>query len=192
VSPAKNRHPPLGNLCVNALISSTTEIRCATRADGARMGSMSPTKNHILILLSESEKTSFGKEDFFRQSVPQRVFSAIWAVESEVNNGGFSQYFLNSTGDSTWFVVQALETVGAPKTADICKRAIKTAFPSGLPESEDAIRSAAASFPDQVLAALGPLDQEFFSYPHNLANLLFSYVSRHPQEFGELPKADDA
>lgn len=118
---------------------------------------MSPTKNHILILLSESEKTSFGKEDFSRQSVPQKVFSAIWAVESEVNNGGFSQYFLNSTGDSTPFVVAALETIDAPKTADICKRAIETAFPNGLPQSEDAIRSAAASFPDEVLTALEPL-----------------------------------
>lgn len=152
---------------------------------------MSPTKNHILILLSESEKTSFGKQDFSRQSLPQKVLSSIWAVESEVNNGGFSQYFLNCTGDSTPFVVTALETVGAPKTADICKRAVETAFPNGLPRSEDATRAAAASFSDEVLAALEPLDQEFFSYPHNLTDLLFAYVSCHPQEFGALPKADD-
>jgi Domain of unknown function (DUF4375) len=61
---------------------------------------MSPTKNHILINLSSSEKTSFGKEDFADQSLPQKVFSAIWAIESEVNNGGFSQYFLNSSEES--------------------------------------------------------------------------------------------
>jgi hypothetical protein len=34
---------------------------------------MSPTKNLILIKLSESEKTSFGKEDFAHQSLPQKV-----------------------------------------------------------------------------------------------------------------------
>jgi hypothetical protein len=119
------------------------------------------TKNHILIRLAESEETKFGKEDFARQSVPQKVFSAIWAVESEVNNGGFSQYFLNGSGESTPFVVEALETVGAPKTADICKRAIVTAFPAGLPQSEEAIRSAAGDFPDEVLERLEPLDQEF-------------------------------
>jgi hypothetical protein len=45
------------------------------------------TKNDILINLSESEKTSFGKQDFASQSLPQKVFSAIWAVESEVNSG---------------------------------------------------------------------------------------------------------
>ncbi len=57
------------------------------------------TKNQILIRLSESKNTQFGKEDFSRQSLPQKVFSAIWAVESEVNNGGFSQYFVNSSVD---------------------------------------------------------------------------------------------
>jgi hypothetical protein len=150
------------------------------------------TKNHILIRLSESEQTKFGKEDFARQSVPQKVFSAIWAVESEVNNGGFSQYFLNGSGESTPFVVEALETVGTPKTADICKRAIVTAFPAGLPQSEEAIRSAAADFPDEVLEKLEALDQEFFSYPHDLTDLLFAYVSEHPEEFGSLPKPDDA
>lgn len=153
---------------------------------------MCPTKNHILINLSSSEKTSFGKEDFANQSQPQRVFSAIWEVESEVNNGGFSQYFLNSSAESASFVVEALETVGAPKTADICKRAIDTAFPRGLPESVEAIRSAAASFPAKVLTALESLDQKFFSYPHDLTDLLFAYVSQLPEEFGQLPKPDDA
>src|SRR4029077_6826293 len=48
-------------------------------------------KNEILTDLSESEMTRFGKGEFAQQSFPQKVFSAIWAVESEVNNGGFSQ-----------------------------------------------------------------------------------------------------
>jgi len=60
--------------------------------------------------------------------------------ESEVNNGGFSQYFLNSSGETAGFVVEALETIGAPNTADICRRAIAIAFPDELPS--DSVRSA--------------------------------------------------
>jgi hypothetical protein len=149
-------------------------------------------KNSVLSSLSESEKTKFGKEDFARQSLPQKVFSAIWAVESEVNNGGFSQYFFNSSGESASFVVEALQTVGAPETAGISKRAIVAAFPSGLPQSAEEIRSAAADFPDDVVEKLESLDQEFFSYPHDLTDLLFAYGSEHPQEFGPLPKPEDA
>jgi hypothetical protein len=149
-------------------------------------------KNSILINLSESDQTKFGKQDFARQSRPQKVFSAIWAVESEVNNGGFAQYFFNDSGESASFVVEALETIGAPKTAAICKRAIATAFPEGLPQAPETIRSLAADFPDPILEGLQPLDEEFFAYPHNLTDLLFAYVSQHPEEFGAIPKPDDA
>ena len=149
-------------------------------------------KNNILIDLSQSKKTKFGKEDFALQSLPQKVFSAIWYVESEVNNGGFSQYFVNDVEESTSFVVEALETIGAPKTASICNRAIAAAFPGGLPTTPEAIRSLATDFPDDILGKLEPLDQEFFAYPHNLTELLFAFVSRHPEEFGTLPTLDDA
>ena len=150
-----------------------------------------PSKNNILISLSESDKTQFGKQDFATQSAPQQVFSSVWAVEAEVNNGGFSQYFLNDSCETAVFVAKALDTIGAPRTADICRRAIATAFPAGLPPTPKAISTAAADFPDDVLEQLGALDNEFFAYPHNLTDLLFAYVSKHLEEFGELPKADD-
>jgi hypothetical protein len=88
--------------------------------------------------------------------------------------------------------VDALENIGAPKTANICHRAIVTAFPGGLPPTVEAIRSVAAEFSDEILDKLEPLDQEFFAYPHNLTDLLFEYVDAHPEEFGKLPKPDDA
>ena len=85
-------------------------------------------RNCILIELSESKMTDFGKKAFAAQSLPQKVFSAVlWAVESEVNNGGFSQYFLNSSCETAPFVAEALDTIGAPRTADICRRAIVSA-----------------------------------------------------------------
>ena len=149
-------------------------------------------KNSILVSLSESPQTKFGKQDFAQQFFPQKVFSAIWAVESEVNNGGFSQYFYNSSAETAPFVEQALQAVGAPRTADICKRAISVAFPDGLPATDDAIVAAAADFSDAILAALEPLDQEFFAYPHDLTQLLFAYVSKYPDEFGPIPEPDAA
>lgn len=149
-------------------------------------------KNEILIDLSESEMTKIGKEEFAHQSPPQKVFSAVWEVEAEVNNGGFSQYFANDSAESASFVAEALEKIGAPKTAAICQRAIVTAFPNGLPPTVEGIRSVADAFSKDILDRLEPLDQEFFSYPHNLTDLLFAYVSAHPDEFGKLPKPDDA
>ena len=107
-----------------------------------------------------------------------------------MNNGGFSQYFANSSGDTAPFVVEALDVLGAPKTADICRRAIMAAFPGGLPHVPESIQSASADFSDDILEALEPLDREFFAYPHNLTELLYTYVGKHPEEFGAVPKAD--
>ena len=148
-------------------------------------------KNNILIDLSESEQTKFGKEDFETQSTPQKVFSSIWAVESEVNNGGFSQYFLNhSSAETASFVVQALDAIGAPLTADICRQAIVCAFPAGLPTTPDAICSAAEGFDSGIVEQLEELTAEFVRYPHNLTDLLFDYVSSRTEEFGVLPKPE--
>jgi len=149
-------------------------------------------KNSALINLSESEHTKFGKEDFSVQSHPQKVFSAIWAAESEINNGGFAQYFQNTSCETAPFVVEAFEAIGAPRTAAICRRALAVAFPDGLPSSPDAISVAAADFTDETTEQLEALDSEFFQYPHNLTDLLFSFVAQHPEEFGPLPEVDDA
>jgi len=149
-------------------------------------------KNGILIALSESDKTKFGKDDFSNQSTPQKVFSSIWAVESEINNGGFSLYFQNALDESAGFIVEALETISVPTTANICERAIGAAFPDGLPSHCEDISSAASNFSDETKEKLDALDQEFFQYPQDLTQLLFAFVSKHPEEFGELPEPDVA
>jgi hypothetical protein len=145
-------------------------------------------KNEILIRLSESKATKIGKEDFAQQSLPQKVFTAIWEAQGEVCNGGFSQYFVNSSAESASFVVEAFLTIGAHNTANICRQAIIAAFPDELPLAVEDIQSVAKHFSKEVLAKLDSLDQEFYSYPDEVTDLLFSYVSAHPQEFGDLPK----
>ena len=44
-------------------------------------------KNEALIRLSESAGADFGRVAFDAQSAPQKVFSAIWQLESLVNIG---------------------------------------------------------------------------------------------------------
>ena len=112
-------------------------------------------------------------------------------IEAEVNNGGFAQYFFNE-GTSAWFVALAFEEIGAPKTARICERAISVAFPSGLPDDRIPLRGAANDFSKDILEKLRALDQEFYLYPHNLTELLFDYIQRHPDEFGTVSELGDA
>lgn len=110
-------------------------------------------KNAFLISLSESNSTDFGLVDFASLPFPQKVFSAIWALESHVNNGGFESFLEYEDRELVAFTAEALMTIGAESCADIVRRAI-----------------------DAEVSHLVSLDAEFYLYPDDLTELLYNYV----------------
>jgi hypothetical protein len=90
-----------------------------------------------------------GKNTFIEQSGPQKVFSPIWALEAEVNNGRFSQYFFNDCRETAGFAVEALKSVGARQAAELCRQAKDIAFPAGLTSVAGVISSVAADFSEE-------------------------------------------
>jgi Domain of unknown function (DUF4375) len=144
-------------------------------------------RDRLLIELSESPRTQFGKVDFAEQAPEQQVFSAVWALESEVNNGGFQQYFQNQSGETAGAIVAALERIGARRTAAIVAEAL-AAFPGGPPPPETgARRRRLASASPEALETWARLDEAFFSYPDNLTELLYEFVRSRPETFGKMP-----
>jgi len=104
----------------------------------------------------------------------QRVVELIGALEGEVNNGGFHQFFYNNAGDDTAETIKALEAIGAAKMADIVKRAASM-FPGGMPPKDRFPRQdiLLEKFPHAV--AFQELDEEFYGYPDDLRALLTRY-----------------
>ncbi len=104
------------------------------------------------------------------------VLSLIDALEGEVNNGGFHQYFYNSAGDRTAETIQALEIIGALAMADIVKRAAQK-FPNGMPPMNRSDRQNVLlqSYPNAT--QFRALDEEFYQYPDNLGALITKYKS---------------
>jgi|SRR5688572_24913140 len=139
-------------------------------------------KNRYLIELSESPRTG---GDFVDQCFEQQVFSAIWELESLVNNGGFQGYFGNGA-ETASFAPSALRAVGAHRCAAIVEEALAL-VPIGLPGEHDARWEAMHSLPDSVDAQFASLDERFFAYPDNLTELLFAFVATHPDVFGPIP-----
>jgi hypothetical protein len=117
-------------------------------------------------------------------SPAQQTFKMVWELEAEVNNGGFDQYFLNSSGRNAPRVEAALRAIGASQCADIAARALEIVSVTDLDWSDDARRQAhladmAASAED----ALTVLDEKFYDYPDALGELLMKFVGDHPKEF---------
>jgi len=142
-------------------------------------------KNGFLIDLSENDQTDFGRVDFAKQSDLQKTFSAICELESQVNNGGFDQYFRNSDSDIIAHAPKALHEIGASACAAIVESAIQMIAP--IPNDSEARCDALDAAGEEAQELLDELDSKFFAYPDNLTELLFAFVAKYPNEFGAVP-----
>jgi hypothetical protein len=143
-------------------------------------------KNRILIGLSESARTDFGRVAFEAQTFDQKVFSSIWELESQVTNGGFDAYFRHSDVNDIEFAPIALRRIGAHRCAEIVGRALGVIGPTRPTRDERA--HALDELGQAAAATLDALDHEFFAYPDNLAELLFAFVHARPETFGPISK----
>ena len=101
-------------------------------------------------------------------SVGQRAHYSVWCVEAEVNNGGFYQFYQNSSGILGSMAIEGFKTFGAYKFATLVEKAdsLKARFEAGE-----------ESLPD--------LDKEFYALykEENLNKLRIAYTRAHISEF---------
>ena len=89
----------------------------------------------------------------------ERVIFCLNGLETEVNSGGFIQYFSNSTGDHARDAPAALRTLGAPKVATLIEQAIAL-IPGALSPDQSAREAQMAALSDPVKHGLELLDAE--------------------------------
>ena len=104
---------------------------------------------------------------------------AIAAMEREVNNGGYHQFFLN-TPEYAEHVVPALRRIGCTRTADVAQRAIDLLE---LPGPVTASRVADALDQDSkgslIEILIEKCDAPYFDEPEAIADRLFAYLSEN-------------
>jgi hypothetical protein len=104
----------------------------------------------------------------------ERVVLAVEALEREVNNGGFSQFFFNCP-EHIGLVETALHEAGCPSTADIASKAV-----AALRIDGDYTRgSVEEALTDAVEDRLETLDDRFYKYPDPIADRLLDYIERN-------------
>lgn len=136
-------------------------------------------ENRWLIQLAESDKARFFKVAFEELSQPERVFLCVWELEAEVNNGGFDQYFSNSSGDYARHVEEALVAIGAKRMQKIVRQAIETVGEEVLAEDQEQRQERLLALDEDKLDRLEKIDQLYFAYPENVTKLLFAYVQKN-------------
>lgn len=105
------------------------------------------------------------------------------AVESEVNNGGFDQYFLNSSGDGAYLAPDALRALGLRDLAKMVESA-NAKFPKGPSPAREARLAQMEKLPESVSVAWNKLDDKFFDRkPPTVAEVCVKFITANPSEF---------
>lgn len=106
----------------------------------------------------------------------ERMVLALMALRREVNNGGYDQYFSNSSRQFAPAAVSDLERIGCERIAEITQMALDALE---LPElSVDAIDAAMAIPSGERDRALNRCDNLFYE-ADDLRGSLFAYVKKH-------------
>ncbi len=109
------------------------------------------------------------------------VVLAVEAIEREVNNGGYHQFFLNSSHVFSLIAVDAFTRIGCPETAALTRKAIealrlKTVTPRSV-QKEIAKENAER---DEVLEAC---DSAYYKTGEPIADRLLAFVKQNSRQF---------
>jgi hypothetical protein len=104
-------------------------------------------------------------------------------LEREINNGGFNQYFTNSSGDFAHETIKSLRVIGANHTADILQSAIDQFPDKNVPRDRDERTEIVGQIEETANEKWEELDQKFLEYKDDLNSLNIEYVKKHRTEF---------
>ena len=112
-------------------------------------------------------------------TAPERIVLVIEALEREVNNGGYNQFFVNSSREYTANIVDALIAIGCPKTARLTQKAIDALGLTDLSNLEE-IEDAACDTTDVQDERLSQLDEIYYCGEEEpIADKLFEYIKQN-------------
>lgn len=108
----------------------------------------------------------------------ERYVLAVEALEREVNNGGYSQFFLNSSHDFVDVIEEALVAIRCPKIAALTRRAIESLRIQGAVTGEKA-EAVVLREDDAVRQALDACDNDYYENDEPIADLLFAWIKEN-------------
>lgn len=137
----------------------------------------------MIIELSHGLSDKINRLGFESLSHPEKVMNSVYWLETEINNGGFDQYYFNSSGNYAIDAPIALEEIGANRTAEIVKEA-NSVFPGSSPPRD---RDERARILDQITEDIqekwNELENRFFKYEDPLEVLQINYIKLNKNEF---------
>jgi hypothetical protein len=122
------------------------------------------------------------KDDFSNLNEFEKTFIYLDILEQNVTDGGFIQFFFNSSGQFTHEVFQAYLSIKAENTVDILTKAIYL-FPEMPVPKNLRIRQQILMEKDSNIDLWDEIDTEFYKYEDNIISLTLAYVRNNIAHF---------
>ena len=118
-------------------------------------------------------------EDYIDLTRVQRIAHLCFWYDSEVQNGGHLQFFLNRDPDLLDETKQALIELGAVKQASVLSNAMNIALTNGIPKVETI-----QEYVDEALVGMfDEVDTEYHHCKPDITKLLELFLEYHEDEF---------
>jgi hypothetical protein len=127
----------------------------------------------LVLVFEQALDQKWARDGVEKMSEEELIVLAIEAMEREVNNGGWGQFFVNSS-EFAPAIVNALQRIGCPKTATIAQKAVKTVEKSPITEEE--IENGTWEECEERQEGLGECDNLYFERPENIEESLFAFI----------------
>jgi len=133
-------------------------------------------------MLVSSQELYFGLMYFDELNRGSQVLIGTWELANELYNGGFLQYFLNSSRDRAKPMIELLRSIDAHRAAAILEEATALIGPGTRWADERGCAAAFESMPEELRKSVADLERAFYNELDNLHLLVFSYLSRYRHE----------
>jgi len=117
---------------------------------------------------------------------PRRIVYVTYWIEAEINNGGLSQYFFNSSGDNAAIAPELVRTLGELELVSILERA-NACFPNGYPTRNFLQRyDVLEEIEEEAEEKWEALDAEYHEKNIICQLALIAYIREHKSSFYKL------
>ena len=159
-------------------------------AMAAELRAADPASREALQILFKVEE-SIGEEfkaidpDWSHPEVlsrPRRIYHAVNGLEVEVNNGGFEQYYINSSSHCAHELPGMLRDIGMPELADLVARA-NAVFPADPPANRAVRLAMVDKLGKGAMKKWDRMTREYFKKNYTCQPHLARHILAHEADF---------
>ncbi|MFA4871026.1 MAG: DMP19 family protein [Pedobacter sp.] len=114
---------------------------------------------------------------------PQQAIYIIWWLEAEVNNGGFNQYYYNSSGQFAKLAPNVLRLVGANKFAELTQTANNVFEKEKEQITKDQNGTSEGFSKSYDNNPLEKFDNQFYALKEPLMELQVAFIRKNKKDF---------